>query len=217
MKRDGKVALWLYGQGFVNPDKSPALANDHVEELTGFKIGRMDRPCSPRFHIVGDHPILKLADPLSQYGDIDRRVESTVWLGHPIKSEFNNPGFYIDDADATILGRYSVDELPALALKEDENWSSILCASKLLRSDMLRSIAAYAGVHIYGYDDDVLYANESFVTLHARTTGERTLHLPTVCSPWEVYERRYYGENTDTITVSAYKGQTLMFSLKGPF
>ena len=60
---------------------------------------------------------------------------------------------------------------------------------------------------------DVLYANRNFVTrLHK---GVHTLYFKEPCSPYEVYEKRYYGHNVTKLEIPLRIGDTLMFSLKG--
>ena len=51
------------------------------------------------------------------------------------------------------------------------------------------------------------------MTVHAKETGPRTLYFKRPCSPYELYQRRYYGHNVTQITVEMKKGQTLMFCL----
>ena len=60
-----------------------------------------------------------------------------------------------------------------------------------------------------------MFANERFLTIHARTTGRKTLRLKRPASPFEVYERKYYGRDVTEFTVDLIRGQTLMFSLDG--
>lgn len=66
--------------------------------MTGFKTGRIDHTCSPRFKITSlKHPAVRYASEDRRYGYIDRDVHSNVWLENVILPAYMNPGFYIDD------------------------------------------------------------------------------------------------------------------------
>ena len=60
-----------------------------------------------------------------------------------------------------------------------------------------------------------MFANERFLTVHARTTGRKTIRLKRPASAYEVYERKYYGIDVTEFTLDLIRGQTRMFSLEG--
>ena len=215
-RKNHAVVLWLYAPGFINPDAEAVMCNENIEQLTGFKTGRIDHTCSPRFKISRlDHPAVRYAVEDRRYGYIDRDVHSNVWLENVILPAYMNPGFYIDDPEAEILGTYCELGLPAYGLKEMDGWTSVYCAPQILRSELLASLAEYAGCHLYNKDDDVLYANKNFVMVHASYKGKHTVYFKKECSPFEVYEKRYYGHNVTKLEVEMRMGDTLMFSLNG--
>ncbi|WP_176013115.1 hypothetical protein [Victivallis sp. Marseille-Q1083] len=216
LTRNNAVAVWLYAPGFINPDAEQRIGNANIEELIGMKIKRIDRTCSPRFKITDPaHPALSLADPDRRYGYIDRDVHSNVWLGNVLPPPYMYPGFLIDDPEVEALGRYLNFDGVALGLKvQPAGWTSIYCAPQILRSELLAGFARYAGCHLYTHTDDCLYANDNFVTIHAKTTGKRTLYFPWPCNPYEVYEKRFYGHNITELEVDMRLGETLMFLLK---
>ena len=59
----------------------------------------------------------------------------------------------------------------------------------------------------------ITYASRNFVTIHASTSGEKTLYLPKKCSPVEVYEEKTYGNDTDKISFSMLRGETKTFKI----
>ena len=214
-RKNHAVVLWLYAPGFINPDRSDIMCNKNIEDLTGFKVGRIDRSCSPRFKIKDlSHPAVSYAVEDRRYGFIDRDVHSNVWLENVIQPAYMNPGFYIDDPDADILGTYCEMELPAYAVKDMDGWTSVYCAPQILRSELIASLAKYAGCHLYNRQDDVIYANKHFVTIHAAFKGKHIIHFKKPCSPYEMYEKRYYGHNLSKLEVEMRMGDTLMFYVK---
>ncbi len=124
------------------------------------------------------------------------------------------PCFYVDDKEATTLGRFCETGFPALTLREQDDYNIIHCASKVIRAEIIRSIAEYAGCHIYSDSDDVLFQNKNYVVIHASTSGKKIVKLPKSCSPYEVYEKKSYGQNTDTIECDMFFGETKMFRLE---
>ena len=119
----------------------------------------------------------------------------------------------IDDPDAAILGRYCRNGHAAMTGKN--GFASVYCAAQVMRSDLIASLAEWAGCHLFLHGDDVLYANENFVCVHAKDDGMRTVYFKRACSPFEVYEKRFYGRNVDHIDVDMYLGETKMWRLTG--
>ena len=219
LRKAGKnhaVVLWLYAPGFVNPDAEKVMDNAHIESLIGMHVGRIDHTCSPRFRLTDlSHPAVRYGVEDRRYGYIDRDVHSNVWLENVLAPPYMNPGFYIDDPRVQVLGAYCEMGLAAYGIREMDGWTSAYCAPQILRSELIASLAEYAGCHLYNTQDDVIYANANFVTIHASYKGKHTIRFPKPCSPYEVYEKRYYGHNVTEIMVDMRLGDTLMFSLKG--
>jgi hypothetical protein len=215
-RKNNACVVWLYAPGFINPDEKKRTDCEHISSLTGIKTAVQNYTVSPKFRITEDsRPELIYGDPDRIYGFIDRDIHSNVWLGTALKPPFMNPGFYIDDPDARILGRYCESGLAALAMKDMDGFKSIYCAPQILRSELIASLAQYAGCHIYTDSQDCLYANKNFIAVHAAYTGERKLRFRESCSPYEVYEKKYYGENVKEIILKMRIGETKMFCLKG--
>ena len=215
-RKNGATILWLYAPGFINPEAERVMDLANVEKTVGMKLGFIDKTFFPHFRVKpSSHPALALASASRRYGVIDSDVHSNIWLGTVLQPVYANPGFFIDDPDATVLGRYCCNELPAMAMVEKDGAKSIYCAAQLIQADLLASIAAFSGCHLFAQSGDVLYANENFVAIHAKDDGPRTIHFKRPCSPYEVYEKRFYGHDTDSITVEMKLGQTLMWSTAG--
>lgn len=217
--KNGATVVCLYAPGFINPDHiETPMAVENIEDITGFKVDLIDENVSPRFKVTNlSHPAVKFADPDRLYGYIDREVTGIMWADSPLQPPFMCPAFKIhEDEGVEVLGRYCIDNRPALVMKKlDKGYTSIYCASHILRSELLASIAEYAGCHIYNYNDDCLYADENFVMVHAKDTGKRTLHFKTECDPYEVYEKKSYGKGVKEIEFDMRLGETKMFYLNG--
>ncbi len=216
-RKNHATVLWLYAPGFVDPTADIAMDNENIEKTIGMKVRRIDKTFFPHFRVDPKaHPALALATKSRRYGLIDRNVHSNVWVRtSELSPAYVNPGFEVTDENATVLGRYCHNGEAALALTDKDGYNSIYCATPVLRSDLIASIAAWSGCHLFANAEDVLYANESFVCVHASSDGQRTIRFKRPCSPYEVYERKLYGENVTEITVDMELGQTLMWCVNG--
>ena len=214
-RRNGAAVLWLYAPGFVNAGAEKVMDVANVEKTVGMRLGLIDKTFFPHFRVdPASHPAVSGASATRRYGVIDRDLHSNIWIGSILTAPYQNPGFYVDDPKATVLGRYCFNGKPALAMVERDGVKSIYCATLVMRSDLLASIAEYAGCHLYAKDDDILFANESYVAVHASSDGKKTIRFKRPCSPYEVYEKRSYGTDVDHIEVDMRLGETKMWALQ---
>jgi len=216
VKRDHAVALWLYAPGVINPDREQQFSHEYLSDLTGMRSAMLLENWSSKFKINGDaHPAFAELDKGQIFGALDRRMPNNVRPGVRSRETSSYPVFYMDDPSALTAARFLGNRLPALSVKAMDGWTSVYCGAKYVRAELYRAVARYAGCHIYSDDGDCLYASRNFVTVHAATSGEKCLRLPVVCSPYELYERQTYGEDTREIRFSMLRGETKMFSLVG--
>ncbi len=216
-RKNHAVLLWLYAPGYINQSSDIPMQIENIEKTVGMKIGMDASTYFPYFKI--NEKAKNMLNGLStdkKYGYIDKNIHSNIWIQQTVlKTPYVNPRFYIDDDSATTLGSYLSDGRTSLAMREADGYTNIYCCTPVVQSDMLREIARYAGCHIYSDSGDFVYANESFVAIHASSDGIKTLEFKTSCSPYEVYEKNYYGNNCNSITFEMKKGETKMWSLKG--
>jgi hypothetical protein len=180
VKRDGKVAVWVYAPGFVGE----TLSDEGVSSLTGIKVAHLDGPQALRVKITdaGD-ALVKDAPQAVVWGD-DAKIA---------------PVFYCTDESAKALGVLDGVGRTGLAVRRFPEWTSVYCAAPNLPAWLLRDIAKCAGVHIFNEADDVLYANRSFLGIHTNEAGPRVLRFARPTSLYEVFEKRQVA--TDAIEV----------------
>ncbi|HEY3416541.1 MAG TPA: hypothetical protein VGM23_06635, partial [Armatimonadota bacterium] len=175
--RDGNVAIWQYAPGYVTEQ---GFSLESMEELTGirFKVDPMRWE-----HLITvfnwQHPLTRDLPADCHYGT-ERRY---------------GPAFIVDDPAATALGwlllaqgRHEV----GLAVKElgrgargngggkrgVGDYASVFSEAPLLPAELIRSIARYAGCHVFNEQNDVLYAGSGILAVHAAKPGTRHLRLP---------------------------------------
>ena len=203
LRRDGKVALWLYAPGYIDAD----IHTDHMSDLTGFRFGRGDSPWGPFMHIINfNHPITQ------------GLTQELFWgTTNPI-----GPLFHLEDPDATILGQvvYSLGRCkPGFGVKtfnsETPNvstWSSVYAATPNVPAPVLRGIARYAGVHLYNEDGDVLYATPDLLSVHTVAGGPRIFKLPRqVEVVYDLYNDRVVARDAAKFNVQLASASTALY------
>jgi hypothetical protein len=111
----------------------------------------------------------------------------------------------VDDPDATVLGRrllFQGRHEPALVVKEQDTWHSLYSAVPLLPSDLLRSIARYAGCHVYTEDNDVVMVGRGLITYHTAAPGERTVMLPSTADLYDLFTGDLLAKQADHATLT---------------
>ena len=209
--------LWVYAPGYVNPDADAVMDLHNIEKTVGMRLAQYEGTIFPNFKVdTASHRAVARAKGDREYGFIDRNVHCNVWMNlTELELPFVNPAFsVVEEEGVQVLGRYCADGKAAYALKEQDGYTSAYCATQVIRSDLIASLASYAGCHIYTEDEDVFFANENFVCIHASYTGTHRITFKAPCTPYEVYEQRAYGENVTSLELSLKLGETKMFYLK---
>ena len=212
LAKNHATAVWVYASGLIDPLADKRLDISHIENLTGFRVGRLDEVSEIKFRLL-THPLTAGVDERAVYGYEREESHNNIVHGAGRPVSFAFPLFYPNDAAATVLGVNCINGLPMLAVKEHNGFRSVWHASKIVNADILRMIARWAGCHLWSDDGDVVYASQHFVTIHATKRGRKTLRLPKPSSPYEIYERKRYGENVTEFTVAMQTGETKTFCL----
>jgi len=216
LAKNNATALFMYGSGIINPDKDNILSGDNVADLTGFDITLENGVFAGmmKFDKTSEHPVAVAMDKGEIYGDFKRKMWLNVssYMNDIKKSKVHlYPGIFAEDGEA--IAYFLDTRKPSISIKEADGFTSIYCGSKFLSADVIKEIARFAGCHIYSDTDDVLYANNDYVAIHAAKSGIKTINLPKEASAYEVYEERYYSKDSKTITFDMLKGETKMFRI----
>ena len=196
LRRDGKVALWIYAPGYLDQDASFA----NMTDLTGIQFGGGEHPWGPQIHLTDfNHPITR---GLSQ--DVTWGTNSLL-----------GPVFHAADDGASVLGDvvYSQGRCrPGFVVKEFAGWKSVYSAAPNLPASVLRGIARYAGVHIYADQGDTLYATPQLLAVHTAAGGERRLRLPApVDVVYDLFNRQVIARQADEFEVHLPPASTALY------
>jgi hypothetical protein len=199
LRRDGRVALWIYAPGYVQDD----LSLDHMTDLTGLKYGLGERPWGTLMQVTNcTHPITKGLPRDLSWGTNSK-------LG---------PIFHVDDPAATVLGQvvYSQGNCrPGMAVRTFQDWTSIYVAAPNLPAPLLRNIARFAGAHIYSNDGDVLYATQELLGVHTASGGPRRFRLPRPAGEVvDLFADRIVARDTAAFDVELPPASTTLYLLR---
>lgn len=218
VQRNNSTVVWMYAPGFIGED---GFSTENMRDLTGMSIAYreanyhvgfglypLDEPldgCPQRVYLTNfDHPITRGIPPHTTFG-----TDTSI-----------GPIFYCNDPEAVTLGRLITPhasrfapELPVFCVKEFKDWKSIFVGVPNVPSNVLRSIAKYAGVHVYSDYDDVVYANYNFLAVHTKHPGERTIRLPKKCDVYDLFKEEFVAKNANEFTVDLRQYETALYFL----
>ena len=132
----------------------------------------------------------------------------------PVVTDAPDPVFVADDPDAIVLGVYKDNGLPAFVMKEVDGCRVIYSGSSALNTRVLRGLCRLQGMTLYTEEDSIIYANESYLGLHAVRDGEVTLYLPEPRALQEVFSGETYPAASE-LTLTLRKGETRLFTYVG--
>jgi hypothetical protein len=203
IRREGKLALWVYAPGYI---WEKGLSVDSMRELTGIDID-----CYQPAHMAEGTPAMVY---VSEYDHpITERLSRNMTFGTTAPL---GPVFYSKDPDATLLGRLWTShspEHPGIVLKELDGWSSLFVAAPNLPPELLREIARFAGCHIYCETNDIIVANDRFLSVHSLDGGQKRFALPRRSDVWEAYSRRKVARDVDVFEDTVPKHGTKLYYL----
>lgn len=217
LKKNGATALWLYAPGIIDVNAEARFDAAHIQALTGFNVFVLNAATDMKFRLNGEKNVFTQGlEKRKIFGcanqpDKCNIIRNGSWLP---RLSYAFPYFYPDDENATVLGYNCMNGLPAFAIKKYNGFTSVYHSSQILNHDVVRNIAEASGCHIYSHSSDVLYSSDNFITIHASSSGVKKLYFKECCSPFEVYEKRYYGKNVKELEVEMQTGDTLTFCIK---
>ena len=145
---------------------------ENASALTGFKLDwSMEKVLIDVKITDHSHPICANLTPEDEK-EFTTDYEKNTDLDY-IKEA--SPEFFIDDAEAKILGVNSATGRPAFAAKDFGNWKSVYIACPLVPKKVLRNILRWAGLTQTLDTDDALYTNGDVIGVRAKTEGVKTI------------------------------------------
>jgi hypothetical protein len=92
-------------------------------------------------------------------------------------------------------------------------WTSVYYAGPVVPASQLRTVAEVAGCHIYSQSDDPFYASSSYVAMHARTPGRKTIVLPRVSAVRDAHAGEVIGKGVTSFSFVMKEFETRIFEI----
>lgn len=188
-------------------------AADNISSLIGIRLRQVESISSARIVLTEQAALLGLT-PGDEVGEYEKLITGRMrYDGNPtlVITDVPDPVFAADDPDAIVLGIYKENGLPAFVMKEVDGCRMIYYGSPALNTRILRGLCRLQGLTLYTEEDCIIYANESYLGLHAVRNGEVTLHLPTPRALQEVFSGEIYAAASE-LTLTLRKGETRLFT-----
>lgn len=152
VRRPGVTSIWFYGAGCLGGPTGAAGVTDLVgmNVRAEQSVRRPEVALAPRWRgLIGGGGRGPAAP--QRYGAGVARELTQRLLG-PAERVWEvevSPWFVAEDPQAVVLGHYVEGGAAGLALLDREGWRSVYSAAPLLPGEVLRALAAEAGVHLY--------------------------------------------------------------------
>ena len=181
LQRDGNALLWVNNPGYHRGDFAA-----NARALTGMTI-RADATQKVSYTYAPQG-----TDPLSR--DAGNLAEETA-----------GPLFWVDDASATPLATLRGTDKIGLAVKrfrgDGGNWTSVYSSALGgFTPTLLRGLAQEAGLTPIGPANDVTYAGNGLLVLHALQGGEKTLKWTGRSDLLDLQSGQIVARNADSYT-----------------
>jgi hypothetical protein len=122
-----------------------------------------------------------------------------------------SPLYCVNDSSAQVLGRYVGTQQAGLVWKDCGTYQLVYSGAPLLPPDLLRDLGRLAGAHVYCQSNDALYADGSFLGLHARTPGLKRITLPRPADVYDLINRQVVARQVSSFEVEMQGFDTALF------
>ncbi len=184
LRTSNNVLLWFYAPGVI-ADGSDSTEN--IARLTGIKVRKLAN---------GGSPEILLND-----GRIAGAPEELPVLYSPL------PG------DSAVFGKYLDSGEPAASVRMTGTARDVFWGGNVMEPEEFRHFAKLAGVHIYCDSDDVIFANERFLTFHASSAGKKTIFLPKKAAVTDLFSGAAVSDTAEQFSFDAKLHETRIFEL----
>lgn len=217
VKSDNRTVLWMHDPGKTSLSARGAAPEELISSLVGMKMGAAQPEGvitlkSGAFERKGEGELIAKRKEDLPKTKLNIEVSlSDGAVGSPIGNQPSN--FYCVDPSATTLGADEAGQA-YFALKKHKEWTSVYSASCELKPWIIRKLAQQAGCHIWLETNDVSFASENLVAIHASESGEKELLLPeAVENILDIFSGESIHPDGTTLRFSMKKGETRFFAL----
>ncbi|HET6881255.1 MAG TPA: hypothetical protein VFI31_13930, partial [Pirellulales bacterium] len=213
LRQGGATTVWMYAPGLFRPGAKPELSLDHTRDLLGFVLAsQRGEKLDVRMRLADGGPeYFPDFDPQRTFGGFERARWTKDGRTGEIVREM--PGrtrlrerFY-GAGGGEVLARFEEGDQPSMVLHRQGKSTDVWIGSVMAPAALLRALARRAGCHLYCDEDEIIYANRSFLAIHTATSGRRTFKLRRPTDVTEVLsgDELAQGARTFTDTIDAFR------------
>lgn len=196
LQRDGKVAVWMYGAGFIRDDASAA----NMSDLLGMTIEQGNTPQSKQI----------------QWSDANDPL--LAGMGNTFLNVPANPSPALTVADQNgqcrILARFKDDKRAAVAIHDAPTHSTVYAGTLTVPAGFLRNCARKAGVFLNVETDEVIQTDGKWLFISATSAGQKELRIPRPAKVRDAMNGQEIGANVDHWQVELQQGETRVFEIE---
>jgi hypothetical protein len=138
---------------------------------------------------------------------------TSVKLNVPMKRVAVNWILEITDPAAVPLVRLTTNDAVVAAMKKDATGTTHMAYNlPILNTVLFRALAQKAGCHLFARTDDVVYASQGLVLLHAAYSGIHQLYFPRRAALWDLTLNRHVPLKGRRLTLELRRGETRLYS-----
>ncbi len=183
------TCLFMYAPGVFRNDKID-FAN--MERITGIKLQK------------------KSGSGLARVSFPENKVPETRYLRYRGMGNENSLPLLFEALSGKTLAVYP-DGKAGVAMTQNGGSKTIFCGVPKLAPSFVRSLAADAGVWIFSHNEDILFANDSFVTLHAVEAGKKVIKFPRLVDVVDVFSGEILARGVKEYSFEAKMYETKVF------
>jgi hypothetical protein len=216
IKRGKKVVLWQWAPGIISDD---GFDVGNIQQITGIKVDYEEREARTHIDIINyRHPITRGLPFGHAFGPEISRWHLVLFKESGFIEDDPTftvgPLFYCSDPESTTLGRLNVNDKPGFCVKQFDSWTSIYVAVPYVSKQVLRNVAKFAGVHLYTDGEDLVYANNHFLSICPRLSGRRTIKLPRTATVTDLWRNEKVAEGVSSFEIEVKANTTYMYLLE---
>ncbi len=196
LHRGGKVAIWMYGAGFIRDTAD----GKHMADLLEIPVEQSMKPQSMAIRWAdADDPLLH-----------GLKGQTTTLEPKPV------PVFAVADGGdgCRTLARFTESNKPAVAIREEPTYSTVYAGTLTVPSGFLRNCARKAGVFLYTDTDEVIQTDGRWLVITATAAGRKTIRLPRPAAVRDALTGQAIGEKTDRWEVDLKAGETRLYEIQ---
>ena len=190
LQKDNNILVFCFDTGRA----TPGGFSKNIKRLTGINA------------VIDEKKLITYKfEPLSLQDDLSKTLK---YLG----TSTMGPAFIVKDKSATPLAVYQDTKLIAAAIKRHKNWTGVyIGAPGGITPEFLNAIAREVNIKPVGPVGDATFAGNGFITIHALSSGKKTLSWNKKCNLIDISTGKVVASNTNSYVLDMKVGESRWF------